>query len=218
MTRFAIVVGAFTVGIGFGLRDVVNNFVSGLIVLFEHPVKAGDPIQIGDVVGRARYIGIRATMIESTSGASAIIPNGKLISGKFTNWTLSRHIRQIFVPVIARADLSADEVTSLPLDVTKENEKVMDIPQPGALFVNRNVDTLECELRIWTRALDEWVAIHSDLIASVERAFRKIEKRTRRHNVRPQNQSHAIARTPERFARDNWKRGGARTKTNAWIG
>lgn len=130
MTRFAIVVGAFTVGIGFGLRDVVNNFVSGLIVLFEHPVKAGDPIQIGDVVGCARYIGIRATMIESTSGASAIIPNGKLISGKFTNWTLSRHIRQIFVPGIARADLSADEVTSLPLDVTKENEKVMDSQEP----------------------------------------------------------------------------------------
>lgn len=177
MTRFAIVAGALTVGIGFGLQNIVNNFVSGLIVLFERPVKVGDTIQLGDVVGRVLRIGIRATVIESTSGAAVIIPNGKLISDQVVNWTLSGQSRQVAVPVIAKAEFSADEVKALLLGVAARHQSVLEMPAPEVLLLKRNVDTLEFELRVWTQALDQWVLIRSDLIAAIDTAFREAAAR-----------------------------------------
>jgi len=172
MTRFAIVAGALTVGIGFGLQNIVNNFVSGLIVLFERPVKVGDTIQMGDVTGRVLQIGIRATIIESTAGASVIIPNGKLISDQVTNWTRAGHMRQISVPVIAKADRGVDAIKALLLDVARENDKIADLPQPEVLLQKRNIDTLEFELRVWTHDLDAWLTIRSDLTAAADTALR----------------------------------------------
>ena len=95
MTKFTILAGAFSVGVGFGLQNVINNFVSGLIVLFERPIKVGDVIQVGDAIGSVKKIGIRASVVHTQDGSDIIVPNGTLISSEVTNWTFSDRLRTI---------------------------------------------------------------------------------------------------------------------------
>lgn len=172
MTKFTILAGALSVGIGFGLQNIVNNFVSGLIVLFERPVKVGDTIQMDDVVGRVKHIGIRASVIASTSGAEVIIPNGKLISERVTNWTLSSRLRQVMITVTTKASHDANEIKGLLLDIAKRNPLVSEKPDPEVLFVKRTIDQAEFELHVWTSALDEWLSLKSDLMSEINEALR----------------------------------------------
>ena len=88
LTKITILAGAFSVGIGFGLQNVINNFVSGLILLFERPIKIGDVIEVGGSVGEVLSIGIRASVIRTADGSEVIVPNGSLISSQVINWTL----------------------------------------------------------------------------------------------------------------------------------
>lgn len=175
MTKFTIVAGAFSVGIGFGLQNIVNNFVSGLIVLFERPIKVGDTIQIGDVVGRVQHIGIRASIMRTTAGAEFIIPNGKLISDNVTNWTLSNQLRQITVPVVTKPDVNVVQLKNILPDIARQNKLVMQTPSPEALFIKRGIDSFEFELRVWTDALDAWLEVKSDLITEINEALRQNE-------------------------------------------
>lgn len=171
MTKFTIVAGALTVGIGFGLQNIVNNFVSGLIVLFERPINIGDTIQIDDIVGRVQHIGIRATVIQSTMGAEVIIPNGKLIADKVTNWTLSNQLRQVAVPVITKPDINVAHLKATLLEVAHQNRQVLQTPAPEVLFIKRGVDAFEFELRIWTSDLDGWLKVKSDLTTTINDAL-----------------------------------------------
>jgi len=173
MTRLTILVSAFSVGIGFGLQNIVNNFVSGLIVLFERPIKVGDIIQIGDMTGRVQRIGIRASVVLSTAGSEVIIPNGKLISDNVVNWTLSNQLRQIAVPFATKPDVSVPELTRMMLDIAAGNPRVAKIPAPEALFIRRGMDVFEFELRVWTAELDAWLEIKSDLTIETNEALRR---------------------------------------------
>ncbi|SNS98880.1 Small-conductance mechanosensitive channel [Noviherbaspirillum humi] len=173
MTKFTILAGAFTVGIGFGLQNIVNNFVSGLIVLFERPIKVGDTVQIDDVVGQVRHIGIRASVIASTTGAEVIIPNGKLIADKVTNWTLSGRLRQITVPVTTPAGIDVQRLRGQLLDIARSHDLVAEQPPPEALFVRRGLDAFDFELRVWTAALDQWQEMRSELIMAIDEALRQ---------------------------------------------
>jgi potassium efflux system protein len=175
MTKVTIVAGALTVGIGFGLQNIVNNFVSGLIVLFERPVKVGDTIQIDDIVGRVLRIGIRATVIHSTTGAEVIIPNGKLISDKVTNWTLSSQLRQVTVPVVTKPDIDVGRLTALLTDLAHRNRNVLETPAPEVLFAKRGIDAYEFELRFRTSELDAWLRVRSDLTTEINEALRNSE-------------------------------------------
>src|SRR6201998_2262579 len=119
--------GAFTVGVGFGLQTVINNFVCGLLLLFERPIKVGDIIQIDADIGEVRRIGIRACVLRTTDGSEVIVPNGTIVSNKVTNWTLSDRYRAIEVPVTVARGAAPHHVievlkrvaANLP-DVTKE--------------------------------------------------------------------------------------------------
>src|SRR2546428_7090501 len=99
LNKFTVLAGAFGGGVGFGLQGVVNNFVSGLIVLVERPIHVGDAIQMGDLAGEVRRIGIRATTVRTGEGAEVIVPNASLVSEKVTNWTYSDSLRRMDVPV-----------------------------------------------------------------------------------------------------------------------
>jgi potassium-dependent mechanosensitive channel len=99
LTKVTILAGAFTVGVGFGLQTVINNFVCGLILLFERPIKVGDIVQIDTDIGEVRRIGIRACVVRTIEGSEVIVPNSAIISNKVTNWTLSGRYRAIEVPV-----------------------------------------------------------------------------------------------------------------------
>ena len=175
MTRFTIVAGAFSVGIGFGLQNIVNNFVSGLIVLFERPIKVGDTIQIDDVIGRVQHIGIRASVVRSTAGSEVIIPNAKLIADKVTNWTLSSQLRQIAVPLLTKPDIDVPEFKQVLLDIAGRNDRVAQAPSPEVLFIRRALDNFEFELRVWTREVDAWLEVKSDLITEINETLRQSE-------------------------------------------
>ena len=175
MTKFTILAGAFSVGIGFGLQNIVNNFISGLIVLFERPIKVGDTIEIDGQTGRVQRIGIRASVMLSTTGAEVIIPNGKLIADKVINWTLSSGRRQISVSVLLKLDADVARARELVLGVARRHKSVLQTPAPEVLFVRRGIDQLEFELRVWTDALDAWMEVKSDMTAEINEALRHNE-------------------------------------------
>ncbi len=173
MTKFTILAGAFSVGLGFGMQNIVNNFVSGLIVLFERPIKVGDVVQFGDIIGRVERIGIRASIIRAGNGAEVIIPNGTLIANNVTNWTLSSKARRVDVPIQAALAADPEQVKKLLLEVAGRFPGVSETPAPQALMTMLGPDALTFELRIWTDAASDWASLKSDLTSAASEELRK---------------------------------------------
>ena len=119
LSKLTVIVGGLGVGIGFGLQNVVNNFVSGLILLFERPIQVGDSVQLPDTWGKIKRIGIRVSVIHTFDGAEVIVPNGMLISDKVTNWTLSDRRRRIEVDVGVDYGTPAQRVIDLLVGVAR---------------------------------------------------------------------------------------------------
>jgi small-conductance mechanosensitive channel len=119
------------VGIGFGLQNVVNNFVSGFVLLFERRIDVGDAVQIGDVQGRMQQMGARACTVRTWDGAEVIVPNATLITDKVTNWTLSDRRRRIDVPVGVAYGSAPDTVIELLLGVARANPQVLSDSRAG---------------------------------------------------------------------------------------
>lgn len=173
MTKFTILAGAFSVGLGFGLQNIVNNFVSGLIVLFERPMKIGDVVQVGDVMGQVERIGIRASVIRSSNGAEVIIPNGTFISTNLTNWTFSNQSRRVDIQLQVALDSDPDRVKSLLLEAAASHPDVSSEPKPQALLTKLGPDTLEFEVRVWSDAQSDWARVRSDLASAIEAALKR---------------------------------------------
>jgi potassium-dependent mechanosensitive channel len=171
LTRLTIVASAFGVGIGFGLQSVVNNFVSGLILLFERPIHVGDVIQMGDLSGEVRRIGIRASLIRTGQGAEIIVPNAQLISDRVTNWTLSDRHRRIELPVGVTYSAPPQKVIELLEAVGQAHPLVLRDPAPRAFFTSFGDSTINYELRAWTDDIGQWAQIHSELAAAVYTAL-----------------------------------------------
>jgi small-conductance mechanosensitive channel len=171
MTKFTILAGAFGVGLGFGLQNIVNNFVSGLIVLFERPIKVGDVIQMDDAAGVVARIGIRATVIRTMNGSDIIVPNGKLISDRVTNWTFSNSQRGIELPISVVSGTDPHRVIGVLKGVAAAHPLVIDNPPPQALLVKFGPNALDFELRVWTSRFEEWGQIRSDLAIAINAAF-----------------------------------------------
>src|ERR1700741_1743942 len=127
--------GAFTVGVGFGLQTVINNFVCGLILLFERPIKVGDVIQIDSDVGEVRRIGIRACIIRTADGSEVIVPNGTIIANKVTNWTFSDRYRAVEVAITVARGAAPQRVVELLKTVAANHPAVAKEPAPQAYVV-----------------------------------------------------------------------------------
>ena len=136
LTKVTILVGAFTVGVGFGLQTVINNFVCGLILLFERPIKVGHVIQVDADIGEVRRIDIRACVIHTADGSEVIVPNGTLISSKVTNWTFSDRYRAVEVPVSVARGVAPQRVVELLKSVAANHPSVAKEPAPQAYVVN----------------------------------------------------------------------------------
>ncbi|HEU4391226.1 MAG TPA: mechanosensitive ion channel domain-containing protein, partial [Blastocatellia bacterium] len=171
MTKFTILAGAFSLGLGFGLQNILNNFVSGLIVLFERPVKVGDIVQTTEATGVVRRIGVRASIISSADGSDVIVPNGKLISDSVINWTLLSSTRRMAIRVGARYGTDPAHVIELLKDVARAHKLVADDPQPQALLTEFGPDSLTFELRAWTNYFDRWEQVRSDLAVAIDSVF-----------------------------------------------
>ena len=167
LAQFSLVVGALTVGLGFGLQNVVNNFVSGLILLFERPIKVGDLVQLSDTTGTVEYIGIRASIIRTPESSEVIVPNGNLLSNQLTNWTRTSHQRGLSIPMTLSADAEPARVMSLLVAVAAAHPLVVTTPPPQALLVKFGGDGFAYELRAWTHAAEQWGQIRSDLSVSL---------------------------------------------------
>jgi small-conductance mechanosensitive channel len=171
MTKVTILVGAFSVGVGLGLQNIINNFFAGLILLFERPVKVGDIIQIEDATGYVERIGIRASVIRTRSGADVIVPNGKLIADRVINWTLSSRQHGIELPISVAQDTDPTRVVALLERTAAAHPLVTGDPPPQALVVKLGPDTLGLELRAWTERVDHWMQIRSELAISIRAAL-----------------------------------------------
>jgi len=167
MTKFNILVGAFGVGLGFGLQNIINNFVSGVILLFERPVKVGDVVQMSDASGVVDRIGIRASIIRTGSGSEIIVPNGKLISDQFTNWTLSNRRRGIDLPLSVPSSVDPCRILELLTRIAAAHPLVAANPVPKALLADLGTDTMQYQLLAWTDHCEQWTQIRSDLAIAI---------------------------------------------------
>ncbi|MBD3220776.1 mechanosensitive ion channel, partial [bacterium] len=172
LNRFTLLVGAFGVGIGFGLQNVVNNFISGLILLFERPVQVSDRVQVGSMLGFIEHIGIRASVIRTFEGAEVIVPNGQLISDVVTNWTLSDRMRRIDIEVGVAYGTDPDLVLGVLRRVADEHPDVLAEPEPYVLFMAFGESSLDFSLRAWTADYEQFLRIGSELRVGIARALK----------------------------------------------
>ena len=171
LNRFTLLAGAFGVGVGFGLQTIVNNFVSGLILLFERPIQVGDAVQLGDLTGEVTRIGIRSSTLRTWEGAEVILPNSSLIQDPVTNWTLSDRMRRFDISIGAAYGSDPERVLAVLLEAAKQDRRVLANPEPVALFVGFGASALDFQLRAWSDD-PKWPQVRSELSLAVYRAFR----------------------------------------------
>ncbi len=171
MTKFTVLAGALGVGIGFGLQNIVNNFVSGLILLFERPVNVGDVVQVQNDVGVIRRIGIRASIIRLFDSSELIVPNGQLISDKVTNFTLSNRQRRIEINLGVAYGTDPKRVIALLTEVAAAHPLAARNPPPQTLMTEFGTDSLNFSVRLWTDEYDQWLQIRSDVAVALTEAL-----------------------------------------------
>ncbi|MDR0184189.1 mechanosensitive ion channel family protein [Lysobacter arvi] len=167
MTQLAFIFGALGVGIGFGLQNVVNNFVSGLILMFERPIQPGDVVEITGTSGRVREIGMRATTIKTFDGADVVVPNGTLLSEKLTNWTLLDRNRRLDIDIGVAYGTDAARVTALLQHTALQTPGIVTNPEPVVLFLGFGASALNFGVRAWTYDYDNSATIRSDLVTRI---------------------------------------------------
>jgi len=168
-SRINLIVGALGVGIGFGLQNVVNNFVSGLILLFERPIRVDDKIQYGELFGVVEKIGMRASIVRTFQGAEVIVPNANLISAEVVNWTLSDERRRMDLSIGVAYGTDPQTVIDLLVEVGKGHADVLADPEPAALFLGFGESSLDFQFRAWTR--DDFFRVSSELLVAFNRAL-----------------------------------------------
>jgi len=176
-TNLAIIAGALSLGIGFGLQNIVNNFISGIILLFERPIRTGDWIVVGNTEGYVRKISIRSTQIETFDRADVIVPNSELISNQVTNWMLRDPWGRVIVPVGVAYGEDVEKVRELLLQAAKEQPLVITdglrVSPPRVLFRGFGDSSLNFELRCFIRNVDQRLATQSDLNFAIEKLLRE---------------------------------------------
>ncbi len=173
LSNLAIVAGAFSVGIGFGLQSVVNNFVSGLILLAERPIKVGDIVVAGGEEGTVRKISVRSTEIETADRAQVLIPNSYLITEKVKNWTHRNNFGRVVIAVNVAYDSEPRRVRDILLKVARDNPDVMTAPEPFVDFEDFGADGLKFKLYAFTYDLTRNVDIRTDLRIAILDAFKQ---------------------------------------------
>ncbi|MGB5209762.1 MAG: mechanosensitive ion channel domain-containing protein, partial [Gammaproteobacteria bacterium] len=168
--RLAIVAGALSVGIGFGLQAIVNNFVAGLILAFERPIQAGDTIEVGTLLGRVTRIGIRASTLRTYDGSEVIVPNSEFISGQVVNWTLSDITKRQHVPFGVAYGTDPERVMELVTEVANANPLVIPEPEPFVVFHGFGDSSLDFELRAWCN-FNDGLQVLTQLNVGINRAL-----------------------------------------------
>ena len=172
ITNFAIVAGALSVGIGFGLQSIVSNFVSGLILLVERPIKVGDWVSVKGQEGYVRRIAVRSTEIETSDRASLIVPNSDLITSTVTNWTHRNALGRVVIKVGVPYDSDPDHVRAVLQKVAQECQLIMQHPAPTVAFDDFGAESLQFSLRAVIPDVSRSGAVQTDLRTRILKAFR----------------------------------------------
>jgi len=172
LDKITLLISAFGVGIGFGLQNIFNNLVSGIILVFERPLQVGDTVEVGQLLGVVKSIGIRASTIRTFDGSEVIVPNGNLVSNELINWTLSDSQRRMIIKVGVQYGTDPNEVIKILLGVAKKNKELLESPEPYVLFKEFGDSALGFELRCYTDS-DDWIFILSDLHVKVNEAIKE---------------------------------------------
>jgi potassium-dependent mechanosensitive channel len=172
LQKVALIAGALSVGIGFGLQAIVSNFVSGLILLAERPIRVGDLVVVKGEEGYVRRIRVRATEIETFERASVIIPNADFITGAVKNWTHANTIGRIIVKVGVAYDSDPDQVRDILLACAGEHPRILQTSAPRALLLAFGDSALEFELRAYVDNVEAALGTRSDLHLAILRRFR----------------------------------------------
>lgn len=156
LSKFTILTGALGVGIGIGLQGIVNNFLSGIIMLFERPIRINDVVEIGGLKGKVKDIGIRATIVETYQGAEVVVPNAEWTTNKFVNWTLSTDHRRVDLPVSVAYGSDIQRVLKVLEDSVRSHPLVLSEPLPSVVFIAFGDSGLLFELRFWLHIDDDY--------------------------------------------------------------
>jgi potassium efflux system protein len=172
LDKLTIIIGALGVGIGFGLQNIVNNLVSGIILAFERPIQVGDAIEVGTRFGTVKEIGIRASKLTTADGSEVIVPNGDLLSQHIVNWTLSSHYRRVEIIIGVDYSTSLHEVTSIVKDILCTQRGIESSPTPLVLVHNFNTSSVDLRLLFWSN-IDTWFLVKSEVMIKIFDAFKE---------------------------------------------
>jgi len=170
LDKITIVLGALSVGIGFGLQTIINNLVSGIILAFEKPIQIGDEIQVGLLSGTVKEVGIRASKIQAYDGSEIILPNGDLLSQSLINWTLSDKRRRVELQIGVAYDSDMEQVKSL-IEASLKHEKILQTPSSKVLMQNFGDSSVEFRVLFWVDSIDFWIDVRAEIMTAIFQSF-----------------------------------------------
>jgi small-conductance mechanosensitive channel len=173
LSGLTVVAGLLSVGIGFGLQNTASNFISGLILLFERPIKVGDWITVGEVSGDVREINLRSTTVITPDNISIIVPNSEFVSGRVVNWSHGERKIRVHIPVGVAYGSDVELVTRVLLEEAERHSGVMRTPAPKVWFTGFGDSSLNFELLAWIPEPTARPQVISDLNYAIDSAFRR---------------------------------------------
>jgi small-conductance mechanosensitive channel len=173
ISQLTLLVSALSVGIGFGLQNIVNNFVSGIVLAFERPIQPGDLVAVGTMTGRVRDIGLRATTVRTFEGADVIVPNSQFISGEVVNWTLADRSRRIDIPVGVAYGTDLRQAVEVLRSVVATNPHVASTPEPNVVFRRFGESSIDFSVLFWATDTDQAVDLTSEVGIGIWEALGK---------------------------------------------
>jgi small-conductance mechanosensitive channel len=208
-TSLTVAFGALSIGLGFGLQNIFNNFISGIILLFERPIQVGDAVEINGIWAEVKKINFRSTVVQTYDNASLIIPNSEFISSQVTNWSFRDLTLRIKVSVGVAYGSDIEQVRSSLLEIAGRTEKVLAYPRPDVLFSDFGDSALIFVLRVWTD-VDNMLKVGTAIRFEIDRVFRErgIEIAFPQHDIhirssvmaQPANTFSADGQPPEKKA------------------
>jgi len=173
LSGLAVIAGLLSVGIGFGLQNITSNFISGIILLFERPIKVGDRVTIGDVIGDVIAINMRSTAVQTLSNITIIVPNSEFISQKVTNWSHGDPKIRVDVEIGVSYNSDLDKVIEALHEVAREHPESLSRPSPDVLLAGFGDSAWNMLLRIWVASPENYYRFRSQINCDIVRKFRE---------------------------------------------